>query len=517
MAIPPIVWKLILLVSVLAAVRFCYRGWRVRQLVRRTAAQHDIPLLPHSWIWGHLLVIGKLLDQLPRDTHGQYLPLLLAKEFPDLEKAGAMYIDIWPVMPPMLAVFHPDMMAEFTQTTSLPKHPHLSEEFMPFTHGNDLVAMSGQAWKTWRAILNPAFSSKNLLSLVPAFLEEIDVFVDDLKRAAQYGQTIRLEDRAVTCTIDIMGQAFVFVAKPLLVALNPLRPFRMWNNNRIIKNHLRPHIKRAIGEQRSNKRVEYKTINSVATKSYLSMADSSKSSPNDIDQKFIDVVISHYKVFFAAYDTTASTLSYAYHLLHQNPSALTALRAEHDEIFGPDPSTVRSQIATAPPFLNQLPYTTAVLKETLRLFPPAGTIREGQPGFFLTHPDTKKQYPTEGMMVYGASFAVQRREEYWLRANEFLPERWLVKEGDPLHPRKNAFRPFELGPRNCIGQELAQLELRAILALTVRAMDVESMYPEGSPTVLGEVAYQVMEVGMATGHPKLGMPVRVRMREGIEG
>lgn len=300
------------------------------------------------------------------------------------------------------------------------------------------------------------------------------------------------------------------------MALNPLRPLRMWNNNRIIRNYLLPHIRQGIRENTSGAPVEHKTINSLATKAYLAHAASTKSALAGLDQNFIDIVISQFKIFFfAGHDTTASALSYAYYLLSKNPSTLAALRAEHNDILGPDPSTARSQLATAPPFLNQLPYTSAVIKETLRLFPPAGTIREGRPGFFLTQPDTKKQYPTEGMMVYGVSFAVQRLEEYWPRPNEFLPERWLVEEGHPLYPRKNAFRPFELGPRNCIGQELAQLELRAILALTVREMDIESVYPEGSTTVLDEVAYQVMEIGMVTGHPRLGMPVRVRMRERV--
>lgn len=82
---------------------------------------------------------------------------------------------------------------------------------MPFTQSNDLVTMSGQTWKMWRAIFNPAFSSKNLLSLIPAFLEEIDVFIDELKRAAQSGQVIRLEDKAINCTFDIMGRAILSV------------------------------------------------------------------------------------------------------------------------------------------------------------------------------------------------------------------------------------------------------------------------------------------------------------------
>lgn len=302
----------------------------------------------------------------------------------------------------------------------------------------------------------------------------------------------------------------------LLMALNLFRPLRMWNNNRIIKNYLLPHIKRRIKENVHGSPTEHKTINSLATKAYLSMASLGKPNPNKIDSHFIDVIISQFKIFFfAGHDTTASTLSYIYHLLHQNPPALAKLRAEHNTVLGTDTSKARSQLAAFPTLLNQLPYTAAVIKETLRLFPPVGTIREGQPGFFLTHPDTKKQYPTEGMMVFGVSFLMHRLDEFWPRATEFLPERWMARERDPLRPRKNAFRPFELGPRNCIGQELALIELRAILALTVREMEIESAYPPGSPAVLGEQAYQVLEVGMVTGHPKLGMPVRVKMRAAV--
>lgn len=517
-------------------------------------------MLPHSWIFGHLHHIGKTMAKYPSDVHGQYMPLLLAKDHPELEVPGLMYIDIWPIAPPMLAVFHPDMMAEFTQTTSLPKHPSLAGEFRPLTQLNDLLNMSGDTWKTWRGIFNPAFSVKNILSLVPAFLEEIDVFVDQLKGAAESGKVFRLEDKAISCTIDIIGRAILYaraftyhLLKPsltayldsdirlhcqtsknelqetlkrqialmwtsnspdqLFMALNPLRLFRMWNNNRIIKNYLRPHIERGIHEHLNGESTGHKTINSLATKAYLSEQDSSKTNTVDADERFMDIAIAQIKIFlFAGHDTTATALSYSYYLLNTNPSALASLRAEHDAVLGPNTSTARAQIAANPALLNQLPYTSGVIKETLRLFPPVGTIRKGQPAFYLTHPETGKQYPTDGFMSFGLSFGVQRAEEFWPRVTEFLPERWLAKEGEPLHVRKNAWRPFEQGPRNCIGQELAQIELRAILALTVREMDIETVFPDDSPVVFGEKAYQVMEVGMITGHPKLGMPVRIKMR-----
>lgn len=54
---------------------------------------------------------------------------------------------------------------------------------------------------------------------------------------------------------------------------------------------------------------------------------------------------------------------------------------------------------------------------------------------------------------------------------EFLPERFLVAEGHPLHPVKNAWRPFELGNTRCIGEELAMIEMKLVLALTMRELD----------------------------------------------
>jgi cytochrome P450 len=294
------------------------------------------------------------------------------------------------------------------------------------------------------------------------------------------------------------------------MALNPLRPFRMWKNNRIMKNYLRPHIERRIQEHLNGQSTGHNTILSLATTDFLSRRDSSGGV--EVDERFLDIVIAQIKVFmFAGHDTTATALSYCYYLLSKNPSTLATLRAEHNTVLGRDTSTTRAQIATSPTLLNQLPYTSGVIKEALRLFPPVGSIRKGRPDFYLTHPDTGKRFPTDGFMLFSLSLGVQRAEEFWPRATEFLPERWLAKEGEPLHVRKNAWRPFEHGPRNCIGQELAQIELRAILALTVRDMDIEPAFPDDSPAVWGEKAYQVMEVGMITGHPKLGMPVRIKM------
>jgi cytochrome P450 len=283
----------------------------------------------------------------------------------------------------------------------------------------------------------------------------------------------------------------------------------MWNNNRIMKGYLTPLIQEMLMGNRENGGP--KTILSLAISAYVQGAANIKT----LDSTFMNILTANLKVFMlAGHDTTASILSYVYYVLSTHKAIRDAVHREHDTVFSPDPA---AKLTATPTLLNQLPYTVAVIKETLRLFSPVGIIRAGSADFFLTHPDAGKHYPTEGMMIFGCSVAAHRVKAFWPEPNRCIPERWLVPEGDPLHPRKNAFRPFELGPRNCIGQEMAMLELRIILAMTVRDFDIDSEFPANSPRALGELAFQTMQPGQLSAYPKDGMPMRVRiLRRGAE-
>jgi cytochrome P450 len=284
----------------------------------------------------------------------------------------------------------------------------------------------------------------------------------------------------------------------------------MWNNNRIMRNYLRPYfnLKSSVQYQSGGS----KTITDLAIQAYKKEVKES-SLEGEIDPHFVEMSIAQMKIFiFAGHETTANTLCFLYHLISKHPDTLSKLLAEHDAVLGSDPRKAAENIAESPQLLNKLQYTSAVIKETLRLFPPVGTIRKGNSDFFLTHPETGVRYPTDGFMLFGCSVAEQHDEAYWPRPDDFVPERWMSPEGDPLHVRKNTWRPFELGPRNCIGQELAQIELRAILVLTLREFDVNSVYDENGPRILGDLAFQLMEPGKITGHPNGGMPVKVTMR-----
>ena len=117
-----------------------------------------------------------------------------------------------------------------------------------------------------------------------------------------------------------------------------------------------------------------------------------------IDATFKRFAMDQIKTFiFAGHDTSSSTICYFAYVLSEHPEALRKVRQEYDEVFGVDVEQTPHLIKKDPYLLNKLPYTVAVIKEILRLYPPASSVRKGLPGFFL-HYDGK-QYPTEGMYI----------------------------------------------------------------------------------------------------------------------
>lgn len=164
-----------------------------------------------------------------------------------------------------------------------------------------------------------------------------------------------------------------------------------------------------------------------------------------------------------------------------------------------------------PSLLNKIPYTVAVIKEVLRMYPAVSGTRAGEPNFSVTD-DANRSFPTEGFLVWDNPQAIHRDPAYWPRPDEFVPERWLATADDPLHPVKGAWRPFSQGPRNCIGQELAMLEMKVIMVMTARNFDVQLAYEEidraeGTKrikTIYGERGYQIQRA-----QPSNDLPCRV--------
>lgn len=143
----------------------------------------------------------------PRDIATSLVPYLIAIENPEFSERGYFYLDMWPVAYQMIVVSDPDLMAQFTQDTSFPKHKQMPFEFGPFTHGVDLVTSNGNIWKTWRSIFSPGFSSKNIQTYIPSMIEEFNVFRSKLKSLADRGDTVNMDRDTMALTVDIIGHA----------------------------------------------------------------------------------------------------------------------------------------------------------------------------------------------------------------------------------------------------------------------------------------------------------------------
>jgi cytochrome P450 len=191
--------------------------------------------------------------------------------------------------------------------------------------------------------------------------------------------------------------------------------------------------------------------------------------PGFSDRQVRDQVMT---LLLAGHETTAMALVWALAAIDRAPAVRDALEAEWDaggkgnndvpagtSPSGQPPGTLPS--AT-------LPLTTAVLAETLRLWPPSWMFSRR-----LTEPLTLGGRTVSARTMYLISPALLHRDaRWWAEPNEFRPYRWLRRESDELdrfdpkapgHPR-GAFLPFGAGPRMCIGEQFAWAEAAIVLA-----------------------------------------------------
>ncbi|PVI05806.1 cytochrome P450 monooxygenase-like protein [Periconia macrospinosa] len=513
--------------------RFLYKAWLIRRYMRSLQRQ-GLPMPPHNLLFGHLLVAAQIQRSLPSDAHGHYLADQLRQRYPSL--GPTFYLDLWPVSDPMLIVTDPDAIAQFAQDRLLPKHPGVKTFMYPITGGYDLNCLEGETWKFWRKVFNPGFSAGHMQSLVPSIVEEVEKFRSDLMERARDGKMFLFEDHALKLAIDVIGRvaldtklnvqgqpspwitallhqrqwAAFGLEMGIVMLINPMRYFHMWNNRRIMDKYIDRDLDERYNQAQGNSKS--KTIIDLALNVY--------SDGGTMDKVFRKYARSQMKVFiFAGHDATSTTICYAWLLLSRNPRVLAKLRIEHDNVLGPDREKASEKLVSDPTLCNSLPYTLAVIKETLRLFPVVSSPRKGQKGFLLTDREGR-QFPTEHCLVWAVHHGLHHNPLWWPRVEEFLPERFMPDNDDAtLKPQKNAWRPFEFGPRACIGTELALTELKLVLALTAREFDFSEAFdewdathkPKGIKTVDGERAYQIQ---LGSAHPVDGFPVRMSSRSG---
>jgi enediyne biosynthesis protein E7 len=113
--------------------------------------------------------------------------------------------------------------------------------------------------------------------------------------------------------------------------------------------------------------------------------------------------------------------------------------------------------------LSRLEYLDAVIKETLRLHPPAQMARTAIEDITLEKGDTKYTIPA-GTPTYVFPFCTQTMPTYLKDASAFYPERFIENEKESMH----VYMPFSVGPRYCVGLPMAVAELKSIYCNLLR-------------------------------------------------
>jgi len=200
----------------------------------------------------------------------------------------------------------------------------------------------------------------------------------------------------------------------------------------------------------------------------------------------------------AGHETTAMSLSWTWWLLSCHPLVVSRLHDELARVLRADDGTWR-----APTFddVADLPWTHAVVAESIRLYPPAWIMGRR----LLTDLEVGGWQLPSGSIVLGAPWILHRDPALWDRASSFVPERWLDAEGRydesaPGQPR-GAYIPFGFGNRRCIGEQFAWTEAMLVLA-TLASHWTASLVPGSVVDTLAAVTLR----------PKHGLPMTLHRR-----
>lgn len=168
-------------------------------------------------------------------------------------------------------------------------------------------------------------------------------------------------------------------------------------------------------------------------------------------------------MFQAGHETSATALSWWSGLMAAHPDAMARAHDEVDRVLaGRDPAAADAAA---------LPFLAATLKEAMRLYPPVSALmtRRVQRSFSLAG----RTVPA-GTLLRITPWVIQRDARWFEQPEAFRPERFL--HDDPTQPR-SAWMPFGVGPRVCIGQHFAMLEMTLVAALLLQRYTLEPPPP----------------------------------------
>src|SRR6266446_7180581 len=337
--------------------------------------------------------------------------------------------------------------------------------------GNGLLTSDGDFWRRQRKLSNPAFHRESLVRYADITTEEATRLLQRWKN----GETLNIHNDMMNVTLRIVLRSLfgsdlgesMKVIEPALDAImvsssgfhsiafflgiptpTRARHFRAVREiDRVVYALIargREKLKSSSGRVADAERQTAGGAKDLLTLLLTARDDDGNSMS---DQQLRDEVIT---LLLAGHETTALNLSWSWYLLAQHPEVEEKLHAELDAVLGGRPPSAAD--------LPKLQYTDRVIRETLRLNPPAWRIfRRTQ------EPFTVGEYVLPaGSNIVLSQWVTQRDPRWFSEPERFHPDRWS-EEAMAKFPRF-AYFPFGGGPRVCIGAGFAMMEATLLLA-----------------------------------------------------
>ncbi len=343
--------------------------------------------------------------------------------------------------------------------------------------GESLVLSEGEEWKKPREQSQPAFHTR----LLPGYAETISRLTQRRMENWRVGQVLDTGHEMTLLTLEIIVEALFKVeigsrAEGIEAAMNIL--MARFGSKRSLYGMIPwpPSFQERKAVAQINRAVDSLIQRYRETHLFTLSTTAERGPDTDLVSRLgcpyagkdtpLLSLREHLKTFLAAgYESSALSLSWTLHLLATHSDASQRLTRELREVLEGRPP----QMADLP----RLPYTRAVMKEGLRLYPPLWMIgRQAQTALELGG-----QPVSAGTLVMTSPWLMHRHPRYFSCAAQFRPERWLSGETDTLP--HYAFFPFGGGPRVCIGQGFAMMELALVLAAILQRFSLQNVADPG--------------------------------------